>query len=821
MKSRRKPHSEYLLPPRPPPAEATFQLDYGQEEASPPRDTPQAQVVSTSKFPAPKSSVVVIPTPQAVSAPKPATVSEIGPTPVPDNQTREEGEISDEEEVQPALEPPRPPSPLPQLASTITVPRGPRHSTPSASSQVPLDSSHSRLPLFERLSDPPAMPDSPAFARSQESSAMQIDSAPTSPAPVVNQDQYDKAKDIVLDLLGWGVDPEYLVDCGVTREVVYYVFTELNLRLPQNLDTNGLMPFTPEDALELQKTVLMPPPPPPVRARRPSEDSPSVLTKAPIHTPSPPPAASPAGASNTPLRAIESPTPVSTSDLHDMEQQRRQELMARKAAIASKKSKNMPPTTSSPSSPLQSNSKQSDMNVDSVEDFLKTIGSSSASSSNIIGSRIDTCHSHNVDDMDVDEIPETNTSVTEPTLSPNQPPPSSTESGSTTYSSQGAETSNSSLTETQLSEGPTLQRRVFKRPVASDFVDFEESRPPSHSSSRNGYRQTNGGMKRRPTGFASVVSQPRCIIDVSDSEGEGDGDVVMRDMQIAWRTMSPAALLEKENEIQRMREMIAQKERKLKEAKALEVSTKADVIVKREETPVMLPPDGGPSRQSRLVVPTVADLGPCTLACQLRDRIEELESQYSCCVDTFNWFSIPAPYPADLRLTCCQYICFSLPFIPSFRTLEYDSPLNWYPLLALRTQRVCSHSCCASSHGRLLHSSSTITVPDLVPLKLATAGRMLDPGKRLCQYEVPGPGVCRDEGCDDVHLSRITGLEGVEPSDLDTAEYLLSALPREWVAAKEGLPARMARALEQARVEHPEMGLAGRVEAALWWLERG
>ncbi|KAH0586232.1 hypothetical protein H2248_007484 [Termitomyces sp. 'cryptogamus'] len=733
MKSRRKPHSEYLLPPRPPPAEATFQLDYGQEEASPPRDTPQAQVVSTSKFPAPKSSVVVIPTPQAVSAPKPATVSEIGPTPVPDNQTREEGEISDEEEVQPALEPPRPPSPLPQLASTITVPRGPRHSTPSASSQVPLDSSHSRLPLFERLSDPPAMPDSPAFARSQESSAMQIDSAPTSPAPgylvdpdhirpgvSLNQDQYDKAKDIVLDLLGWGVDPEYLVDCGVTREVVYYVFTELNLRLPQNLDTNGLMPFTPEDALELQKTVLMPPPPPPVRARRPSEDSPSVLTKAPIHTPSPPPAASPAGASNTPLRAIESPTPVSTSDLHDMEQQRRQELMARKAAIASKKSKNMPPTTSSPSSPLQSNSKQSDMNVDSVEDFLKTIGSSSASSSNIIGSRIDTCHSHNVDDMDVDEIPglsgassykasalvssntpqipssslvsstesshavlspnqppplstesdsttyssrstETNTSVTEPTLSPNQPPPSSTESGSTTYSSQGAETSNSSLTETQLSEGPTLQRRVFKRPVASDFVDFEESRPPSHSSSRNGYRQTNGGMKRRPTGFASVVSQPRCIIDVSDSEGEGDGDVVMRDMQIAWRsgyaspvptkpfvahlntngwatppvsttptpiitsvvstptgTMSPAALLEKENEIQRMREMIAQKERKLKEAKALEVSTKADVIVKREETPVMLPPDGGPSRQSRLVVPTVADLGPCTQA----DRLE-------------------------------------------------------------------------------------------------------------------------------------------------------------------------------------------------------
>ncbi|KAJ7746608.1 hypothetical protein B0H16DRAFT_1556415 [Mycena metata] len=45
----------------------------------------------------------------------------------------------------------------------------------------------------------------------------------------------DLAKDIVLDLLGWGVDPEYLVDCGVSAATIHRIFTDLKLRLPQNL----------------------------------------------------------------------------------------------------------------------------------------------------------------------------------------------------------------------------------------------------------------------------------------------------------------------------------------------------------------------------------------------------------------------------------------------------------------------------------------------------------------------------------------------------------------------------------------------------------
>lgn len=61
----------------------------------------------------------------------------------------------------------------------------------------------------------------------------------------MTQAQYDAAKDIVLDLLGWGVPPDYLVSCGVSREIMFYVFTELNLRLPPNFDASGITPYPP------------------------------------------------------------------------------------------------------------------------------------------------------------------------------------------------------------------------------------------------------------------------------------------------------------------------------------------------------------------------------------------------------------------------------------------------------------------------------------------------------------------------------------------------------------------------------------------------
>ena len=55
------------------------------------------------------------------------------------------------------------------------------------------------------------------------------------PWSVVTESQIDDAKSLVLDLLGWGVDPEYLVTSGVHPELIYRIFTDLNLRLPTNL----------------------------------------------------------------------------------------------------------------------------------------------------------------------------------------------------------------------------------------------------------------------------------------------------------------------------------------------------------------------------------------------------------------------------------------------------------------------------------------------------------------------------------------------------------------------------------------------------------
>ena len=65
-------------------------------------------------------------------------------------------------------------------------------------------------------------------------------------------------------------------------------------------------------------------------------------------------------------------------------------------------------------------------------------------------------------------------------------------------------------------------------------------------------------------------------------------------------------------------------------------------------------------------------------------------------------------------------------------------------------------------------SSSLASIPDLQPLKRAASAKALDPSKRICQYELPGGGVCHDAGCEDVHLGgsdlNRAGVDGVEPS---------------------------------------------------------
>lgn len=61
----------------------------------------------------------------------------------------------------------------------------------------------------------------------------------------MTQRQYDTVKEVILDILGYGVPPEYLIDYGISKETIYYVFTELNLRLPSNIVTVGIPPYPP------------------------------------------------------------------------------------------------------------------------------------------------------------------------------------------------------------------------------------------------------------------------------------------------------------------------------------------------------------------------------------------------------------------------------------------------------------------------------------------------------------------------------------------------------------------------------------------------
>ena len=82
----------------------------------------------------------------------------------------------------------------------------------------------------------------------------------------------------------------------------------------------------------------------------------------------------------------------------------------------------------------------------------------------------------------------------------------------------------------------------------------------------------------------------------------------------------------------------------------------------------------------------------------------------------------------------------------SFAT--YDSVLSHYPLLS----------------GRSLGQQEMADMPNLQNLRMqAAARRMTDNSSenaRICQFEVPGGGECRDTTCGDIHLSQLQ----VEPN---------------------------------------------------------
>jgi len=170
------------------------------------------------------------------------------------------------------------------------------------------------------------------------------------------QAEYDTIKDIILDLLGWGVPVEDLVGSDLSKEVIYYVFHKLNLQLPDTFDATGILPYTPETFSTMSYPAMIPPTTLP--GMRPSDEPDS---------PTPFAVATSASTLNDPFNV----------DHQDMDCRRWEELMARKA--------NVQPSPESESSietlmvmgmvQLESSSMETEdavMASETVEDFLKS-----------------------------------------------------------------------------------------------------------------------------------------------------------------------------------------------------------------------------------------------------------------------------------------------------------------------------------------------------------------------------------------------------------------------------------------------------------------
>ncbi|KAF9498969.1 hypothetical protein BDN71DRAFT_259875 [Pleurotus eryngii] len=683
------PGGKATLPSRPAALhDNSVQLDYGQEDAS-----------SSSKYKSP-------PRKPAQSRPNVLDIDL--------SQGREEGEISDSEDLPPAppkedtRSPPTTLASLPSRPGPLTLASGrsgrkevtppPRLATPKVESPAThnlLDGMSNLSSSLQTSSHGPGLP-------LPQVSLSQLDEHHVRPGLAMNQAQYDTTKDIVLDLLGWGVAPEFLVDCGLSREIVFYVFSELRLRLPENLDTSGLIPYPPDPhlldepfhwppiqthevplsltikselspATELKLDLLHSPPA--ILRKAANKATPAVL----INTESPSIGSTPiqTSAPVTPVIPTLNPDPsLPSTNLHDMERQRRQELLARKAAAqASRKSKQTTTviaSTSASSSPVtlrtaetqRSNSPEGETKPStptpalSVDDFLNSIAPSSSNGDSTDMTVDESSQRHaSPDAMDVDvpppasgtELPNGSSGTGEllpPPVSPAEPPPVSADTDTDVAPSSGSTTGLNSfaaaqdafvldsggsyvkehqanldppsrpLTQTStgsnlpnanvadLNQGPSIQRRGTKRPVAADFVDFDGSDGQNRRLQWNSQVLTSAAndraLRRRLTGtngntplamgsFASVSGMRRCIIDLSDSDGEADGNdgpvwpdhraryspsiVGLRSgtMTHSGRTtptvstppvLPPSSLIEKEEEIRRMRELIAQRERK-------------------------------------------------------------------------------------------------------------------------------------------------------------------------------------------------------------------------------------------------------------------
>ncbi|KAF8710702.1 hypothetical protein RHS03_02375, partial [Rhizoctonia solani] len=215
-----------------------------------------------------------------------------------------------------------------------------------------------------------------------------------------------EAKHLILDLLGLGVTPEYLVDCGVSPQCLAVCFYELNLRFPLNLDRRqiNLPPIynldrhmkdsqRREQIIRQRDRGRIPPRPIPPVISTPTEEtglssdrkaSPSIPADTGDKPPSEPLPSSHLDMSTDQNNAIETPdaqlsenarsSPPKEPDITLMEDQERMELLARKAAMDSINKKRAAKTSALSSGiSEQSDAQPHSMEINDVESAVDAL----------------------------------------------------------------------------------------------------------------------------------------------------------------------------------------------------------------------------------------------------------------------------------------------------------------------------------------------------------------------------------------------------------------------------------------------------------------
>ncbi|CAG8675317.1 1759_t:CDS:2, partial [Acaulospora colombiana] len=65
------------------------------------------------------------------------------------------------------------------------------------------------------------------------------------PGLAMTDSQLMEAKILILDLLGWGLSPENLVEAGISKYCLVPCLRELKLRLPTNIDLSDVVLYDP------------------------------------------------------------------------------------------------------------------------------------------------------------------------------------------------------------------------------------------------------------------------------------------------------------------------------------------------------------------------------------------------------------------------------------------------------------------------------------------------------------------------------------------------------------------------------------------------